>query len=375
MRLALIAPTYLPARRANTVQVMKMAQAITALGHDVLVLVPGKDANISWEQLAHHYGLTLRFEITWITAKASMRSYDFGWLAVRRAKSWHADVIYSRLPQAAAVASFLGIPTILETHDFPGGLLGPWLFTRFLKGRGARCLVVITKALRDTLRETGLLSAKSLPVVIAPDGVDLARYKNLPSQEDTRRNLNIPDRFTVGYTGHLYAGRGIAQILKMAAQLPAMNFLLAGGNAADIERVDEQIKFDQLDNVMLLGFIPNAELPLYQAACDVLLMPYQKQVAASSGGDIAHYFSPMKLFEYLACGRAILSSDLPVLLEVLNPTNALLLPSDDIEAWVEALLLLHENPKQRDKLAAQAHHDAQQYSWQARAQKILESLI
>ncbi len=375
MRIALIAPTYLPARRANTVQVMKMAQALTALRHDVLVLVPGKDAHISWQQLAHHYGLALRFNVAWIPATAFMRRYDFGWFAVRRAVKWNADLIYSRMPQATAIASFLGIPTILEIHDYPRGLLGPWLFARFLNGRGARCLVVITKALQDSLRETALLRTESLPVVIAPDGVDLDRYANLPSQEEARRDLNLPDRFTAGYTGHLYAGRGIQLILETAAQLPTMTFLITGGNSADIERIRAQINNEMLDNVIVMGFIPNAELPLYQAACDVLLMPYQNTVAASSGGDIARYLSPMKLFEYLACGRVILSSNLPVLLEVLNPANALLLPSDDIDAWVEALHALQENPGQREKLAAQAHFDAQQYSWQARIEKIMESLI
>ena len=154
-----------------------------------------------------------------------------------------------------------------------------------------------------------------------------------------------------------------------------MTFLITGGNAADIERIRAQINNEMLDNVIVMGFIPNAELPLYQAACDVLLMPYQNTVAASSGGDIARYLSPMKLFEYLACGRVIISSNLPVLLEVLNPANALLLSSDDINAWIEALLALQANPRQREQLAAQAHIDAQQYSWQVRAEKILESLI
>jgi glycosyltransferase involved in cell wall biosynthesis len=60
---------------------------------------------------------------------------------------------------------------------------------------------------------------------------------------------------------------------------------------------------------------------------------------------------------------------------VLNSANAVLLPSDDIDAWVEALLALQENPEQREKLAAQAHFDAQQYSWQARIEKIMESLV
>jgi glycosyltransferase involved in cell wall biosynthesis len=127
-----------------------------------------------------------------------------------------------------------------------------------------------------------------------------------------------------------------------------------------------------LENLTLLGFISNTRLPLYQAACEALLMPYQRQVAASSGGDIARYLSPMKVFEYLACGRAILSSDLPVLREVLNPENAILLPMEDIDAWATAIRNLQENPVFCARLAEQARRDAQKYSWEARARHILE---
>ena len=130
----------------------------------------------------------------------------------------------------------------------------------------------------------------------------------------------------------------------------------------------------RLDNVILTGFIPNADLPLYQAACDVLLMPYQKHVAASSGGDIAAYLSPMKLFEYLACGRAILSSDLPVLREVLNPDNAVLLDPEDVEGWAAALRLLQNDAHLRAMLGEQARRDAALYTWEARAGAILAGL-
>jgi glycosyltransferase involved in cell wall biosynthesis len=124
----------------------------------------------------------------------------------------------------------------------------------------------------------------------------------------------------------------------------------------------------------LTGFIPNADLPRYQAACDILLMPYQYKVTASSGGDIAKFLSPMKLFEYLACGRAILSSDLPVLQEVLNVKNAVLLPSDDVKSWVAAIRDLRVNPEKRIALARQARADAQRYSWEVRAEQILASM-
>jgi glycosyltransferase involved in cell wall biosynthesis len=82
----------------------------------------------------------------------------------------------------------------------------------------------------------------------------------------------------------------------------------------------------------------------------------------------------MKVFEYLACGRVILSSRLPVLEEVLNDQNSLLLPPDDLLAWESAIRQLIVNPDLRSSLAAQARRDAMQYSWQQRASRILSGL-
>jgi glycosyltransferase involved in cell wall biosynthesis len=378
MKIALIAPTYLPARRANTIQVMKMAQAFAMLDHAAVVFVPSRDAvhhPPTWAELARHYGLRQRFEIEWLSARPRLRRYDYGLAAVRRARSWGADLIYTRLPQAAVISGFLGISTIYEIHDLPQGSLGPWLLARFLKASGARALVVITAALREALASR-FPPSTNLPLIVAPDAVDLVRYRNLPSPTDARQSIQskvrIPDSaFVAGYTGHLYAGRGSKLILQAAAQLPEVHFMLVGGDPVDVEYVRGEARSRALENVTLTGFIPNADLPRYQAACDVLLMPYQHQVSASSGGNIAPYLSPMKLFEYLACGRAILSSDLPVLREVLNPQNARLLPPEDVAAWAAAIRDLQANPEKRAALAVQAQKDAQQYSWEARAQRIL----
>lgn len=163
-------------------------------------------------------------------------------------------------------------------------------------------------------------------------------------------------------------------ILQMAEALPEVNFMLVGGESADVQRVRTMIQHRKLTNSACLGFIANADLPLYQAACDVLLMPYQKQVAASSGGDIARYLSPMKLFEYLACGRAILCSDLPVLREVLSEQNAMLLPPAEISAWVKAIQTLQLQPELRAGLAEQARQDAGRYTWRARARRVMSGL-
>ena len=393
MKIFLIAPTEIPARRANTLQVMKMVQALAGLGHHIHLAAPsgGTTARPNWETLTQHYGLQQSAEIlqqvplVWLPAHPRLRRYDYGLRAVLRARQAGAELVYTRLPQAAAIASELGQATILEIHDLPQGRSGPWLFRRFLAGKGARRLVVITQALANDLGQRFALPQTAGFTVIAPDGVDLERYQNLPAPQAARQalidaaapgidNRLEPQRFTAGYTGHLYPGRGTELLLELAAGLPGICFLIAGGEPQDIARFQAQADARGLKNLLLTGFIPNARLPAYQAACDALLMPYQQRVAASSGGDIARYLSPMKLFEYLACGRPVLSSDLPVLQEVLNPQNAILLPANEPQAWRAALRRLQADPATGTPLALQARQDARQYTWQARAERILEGL-
>lgn len=398
MKIAVIAPTEIPARRANTLQVMKMSQAFHELGHQVITLVPSSspgsnsdsDRERSWESLVHHYGLKHPLNIDWIIAHKNMRRYDFSWRALKRAQNWGSQIIYTRLPQTAAIASLTGFPIIFEIHDYPQGKIGPFLFRAFLNGRGARRLVVITRALNEDLSKNFQIPKAKNFTIIAPDGVDIERYQDLPDPLHARMQLssnpsqsisknirfseNFVSQFTAGYSGHLYPGRGTQLLLEMAVQLPHINFLIVGGEPPDVVRLQQAADQHNLKNFLLPGFIPNSELPSLQAACDVLLMPYQEKVSASSGGNIARYLSPMKLFEYMACQRAILSSNLPVLQEILNDQNAVLLPPKDVQSWVNAINQLQANPELCNRLAKKARQDVTQFTWQARAARILDGI-
>ena len=381
MRIILASPTFLPARRANTIQVMKMAEAFTQLGHPLEVLVPtGPDqaggSGADWPSLADQYGLEREFPVVWLAARPIWRGVDFASRVLRYAQRQSADLIFTRHPQTAGLAARLGQAVIYELHDLPMSAGGRFWLRLFLKSTGRRGLVAISRALAaDLLTEFRIPAAE---ILIAPDGVDLRRYQDLPEPRAARqalqRSAGLPlavDRFTLGYTGHLYPGRGVDLILGLAAQLKDVSLLIAGGEDVDRIRLEERVRRAGLENIILAGHIPNAQLPLYQAACDILLMPYQRRVASSSGGDIARYLSPMKVFEYMACGRAILSSDLPALQEVLTPQNAVLLPGGEVGAWAAAVNELRNSPEKRRRLAEQARRDVRQYEWKIRAEKIL----
>ena len=106
MKIAVVAPTQIPARRANTIQVMKIAQAMVNIGHNVHLAVPVESVSSkqvrdarpadtpnlmrSWDTLSHHYGLQKEFPITWFPARSTLRRYDFSLQATLCASQWGA---------------------------------------------------------------------------------------------------------------------------------------------------------------------------------------------------------------------------------------------------------------------------------------------
>ena len=364
MKIAAIAGSTIPSDTANSLQVMKACQALVQIGHDVMLLVPG--AKNSAVDLRGHYGLQTEFPIEWLSSSSRRM---FTWDSVRRARTHKADLVYSWFPQSAVFALLLGMPVVFEIHIQPTGLFGPLWHRAFASLRGRKRLACITRALVNILERDLHMRFSGDEVVIAPNGVDLERFASLPDPVTARGQLGLREAPTVMCTGHLYAGRGADLILALAKSLPRVQFVWVGGRSEDIENWKRRA---ESENVVFTGFIPNRDLPLYQAAADVLLMPYSHSIMGSSGSaDSAAVASPMKMFEYMAAGRAIVSSDLPVIREVLNARNAVFCEPDKIGDWrLEIEALLNEDAR-RIELGKQARQDVQGYTWVARAQRIL----
>lgn len=374
MKIACVSTSRVPATTANSIQVIKVCQALAQTGAEVGLWVPGK-THAPWSGISSFYGVSTPFDIHWIASSPALKRYDFAFMAVQRAVKAKADMLYTWLPQAAVIGLRCGLPVILEVHDRPTGLLGPWLLRQTVELRGMKRLAVITEALLDVIRDEFRIQVPSDAWVIAPNGVDLERYQNLPQPAQARRQLNLPDRVTAVYTGHFYPGRGMELLMDVAHSLPQVQFLWVGGNPDAVAEWRERTRLAGLENVILTGFIENRLLPLYQAAGEMLLMPYETSIAGSSGGNSADICSPMKMFEYLACGQVILSSDLPVLHEVLNDQNAVFCPPENPEGWISAIQALMSDPERMDSLSEAARSSAQNYTWRQRAERVLAGFI
>ncbi len=371
MKTAFINTSQVPSTTANSIQVMKVCQALAQVNGPVCLWTPGREQT-PWVDLAERYGLETPFDVRWVPTRPAWRRYDFAWQAVSQARAWGASLVYTRGLQVAVIAFLRGLPVILEQHLRITGFSAPWLFRFFLRWPGKKRLLVITHALRRVLENSYRLGLKPEEIQIAPDGVDLERFIGLPAPAAARQQLGFPERITAAYSGHFYAGRGMNLLFGLAKSFPAVSFLWMGGKPEDVAAWRSRLDQAGVKNVTLTGFIDNRRLPLYQAAADILLMPYERVIRVGGGGNTGDICSPIKMFEYLASGRAILSSDLPVLREVLNPANAILCPPEDLPAWEKALANLLADPALRLRLGEQAHTDAGQYSWRARAERALQ---
>lgn len=393
MNIVCISASQVPSEAANSIQVMKACQALAQLGHRVRLLVPEaarkkRPEHPSIQQLAAFYGLQTTFPVEWLPTERYLKKYDFSLAATNLARSYSADLVYAWPIQAAVFATRHQVPVLLEMHGPPEGRFGPLLFSLLLWLPTKKRILPITGALAKMLGEYSLDwrnalsqqpegSLSSVPInnnlsfTVAPNGVDLERFHGLPEPAQARLELGLPEGFTAGYTGHLYPGRGLSLLVELARRFPQVNFLWVGGKPEDVNSWRLKLQAENLMNVTLTGFVENSRLPLYQAAADVLLMPYERIIAGSSGGDSASYASPMKMFEYMAAGRAIVSADLPVIREVLREENAVFCEPDDIGDWKLEIERLLDDEGRRHALGERARQDVGGYTWLARAKRIM----
>jgi len=373
MKIACITTSKIPSSTANSIQAMKVCQALQQVGESVHLWVP-RFQTAAWKEISDIYGLSTSFEVDWINFFKGARQYDFSWKAVQAGSAWGAQVIYTWALQAAVIGVMRKIPTVMEFHDLPTGTLGPHLFRTFLNAPGKKVLLTTTRALANGLQEKFNVTIPDSILQIAPNGTELERYEHLPSPSQARRQLEFKDTFSIVYSGHFYSGRGMAILVSLAKELPQFQFLWVGGRPEDIEPWKNKLTQEAIDNVVITGFIANQSLPLYQAAGDILIMPYQRAISGSSGGNIVNVINPMKMFDYLASGRAIAASDIPVFHEVLNEKNAMFCTPEDEESWIKTIKMLANDNNLRQRFAKQAKQDASLYTWKSRARHTLDKL-
>ena len=225
----------------------------------------------------------------------------------------------------------------------------------------ARKLICVSKAAaQHFIDQWGIDPAK---IAVLPNGVDLQPFENSPMPADARRQLGLGEGPTIMFVGSFQPWHGLETLLTSFAMV-ARHFrnaklVLVGDGPVKSGIEAKTVALGLSAQVHLTGSVPNRQVPLWLAAADVVVAPYGRL-------PYTLWFSPLKLYEYMAAGKAIVASDSGQIAEVIRPGhNGLLFEPDNVIQLAETISDLLSDPAGRAQLGQNAHQQAvEQHSWQ-----------
>ncbi len=380
IRIAYCTNVRLPSERAHGHQIAQVCDALVALGHEVTVFATIRKETVQ-EPFASYYGVSDTIQLKHIG-----HSYHIpNWPPLRPLRLYlqnrglkrdyqtelqpgRFDLLYTRAPVLLPTLIATGIPVILELHSLPRRSIR--LFVRDCE----RCALVacLTSPMRDALVEWGVPREK---IIVEGDAVDLARFERLPSKEASRDAARLKtDRIVVGYVGRLktlFMEKGVKHLLEALKELQSekrfFGFIVGGpeGDRKAYEAMARSIGLTD-DDVRFVGEVPAHDVPAMLAACDVLAMPFP---------DLPHYrhhMSPLKMFEYMAADRPIVTTDLPTIRDVLSEETAFFCKPGDAGDLARVLRDIAADAADGLKRSANARALVERHTWKKRMGRILD---
>lgn len=391
MKILYFADIRFPLERANGIQTMETCHALARRGHDVHLIVR-PDTHTPPRDPFEYYGVAAdpRLVVERAPVRGPLVARRIGYLAFAAARTLgarRADIVMTRDLTVAAMLLRLpsrpplvyeshgyapevaaALPTLVSTATAPAASKLARLSRReSFVWRRADGYVTITSGL--ACAQNARFGARSR-VAVVPDGARIASAGTGHSAGTRPPGPLAP--CTVAYAGHLYAWKGVDVLLEAIAQVGNVRCVVAGGHAEEPDLARLQALAARLgieSRVTFTGLVSPSEVPDVLARAHVLALPNPASAIST------HATSPLKLFEYMAAGKAIVASNLPAIREVLaHEVNALLVTPGDPGALAAAITRLGGDPALREALGAAARAAVAEYSWGRRAER-LEALF
>ncbi len=219
----------------------------------------------------------------------------------------------------------------------------------------------------DFLRQRyNIPSGKSIHI---PNGVGGQLFQSYPSQL-FRKELNLaPQDFVIGYVGVLREWIDLESLFtaigRLKEEYPDIKAMIVGGEGG-LEKNKALAQRCQVENkVLFTGTVPYTQVPKYVSCMDVCVIPFKV-------GGVAQSALPLKLFEYMACSKPVISTRLRGVVEAVQDR---VLYASDREEWERRIRELYRDKELREKLGLQGRRFVQQnYEWSRLAAKLEEVL-
>jgi glycosyltransferase involved in cell wall biosynthesis len=369
---------------AEGVHIAGIASAFKQLGHEVVFASP-TGANPLTTAGADPFGTSKRRSLlSRVTAWAPPVVFEL--LEILYNRVWGSrlrgllrkerpDLIYERhaffLSATARLAEQHGVPLIVEVNELAGDervRAQPWFSglaraaDRFTFAR-ARRIVVVSPHLKRRIVEMGVEEEK---VLVLPNAVSEEMLAAAVEPEAVRERLGCRETIVVGFVGWFVAWHRLevllAQFAPLARKEPRLRLVLVGNGPLKEALASQAAELGMADRVIFTGPVPHAEVPSHIAAFDIAVVPHSNE-----------YRSPIKLFECMALGRAVVAPGTEPIAQVIRDgENGVLFDPEKPESLGERLAALISDEELRERLGARARADvAERHTWLQNARATL----
>lgn len=358
-------------RDGQSVHLEEMVAALRAAGHEVLVVGPGLYRQAEFGGESRLVALIRAHLPASVGALAEIAYNVPAWWRLRQAaRRFRPHLIYERynlfylagtwLSRSSRVPLFLEVnaPLAAERARF-GGLGLPGLAARLeaYVWRSADKVLAVTGVLKRMVEQAGVPANR---IEIVPNGIDPAEFAAAP------RRAQHGGRVVLGFVGFVrdwHGLDGVIAAMATARDAAPMDLVVVGDGPARAALERQAAASGLADRVRFTGLQGREEIPALVAGFDVALQPR-----------VVDYASPLKIFEYMAAGRAIVAPDQENIREILSDgETALLFDPSRPEAMWQAILRLAGDADLRHRLgaAAAAEIARRDLTWSGNARRVV----
>ena len=379
MHLCYVSDERFPSTHTDTQQMAMTMDALGRLGVEVTLVAPRLVTGPhQWDQvdaLRRHYEVDGAFDVALVETVDPERRELVKALhplaAMREVGRRRPDVVYTRNAQIALVALAAGHRVAFESYRVIDRRL-PWLVRAVARAtRARRFLGVVchSRVSAEAFVRSGVPAAK---VTVVHNGVSPAQMEPRLMREAAREATGVAAGPVAVFAGHVRDKKGLESLAEVAARTPEVEHVWVGGDDAGSATWGQDCaRAAGADNVTVTGWLAASAVAPYLYAADVVMIPPASEPLREHGNTVL----PMKLFGYLAAGRAVVAPDLEDLRELLeHGQNAWLFPAGEVDAAVEALRAVIADHGLRTRLEEGARETAEELTWDARAVKVRDFL-
>lgn len=358
------------------VHVEEMIEALKGLGHEIVVVAPAAMKKVEFGADAGMVRWMKRHLPKWMYELLELSYAVLAYMQLRRAvRKHHPDCLYERynlfLPSGVWLKRRYGLPMLLEVNAplyqerarYDGiSLTRIARWAERYAWRGADYVLPVTRVLGDMIAAEGVSESH---IRVIPNGINPERFGSAPETGAAKRALGLQENLVLGFTGFVRDWHGLDGIIDLIAldDVHCARYLLVVGDGPARPSLEARARHLGIaDRVIFTGIIGRNEVVRYVAAFDVALQPA-----------VVAYASPLKLFEYLMLGRAIVAPAQPNIMEILSDgKNAVLFEPELPGALAAAIERVSLDAELRLHIAegARATINEQGLTWHHNAERV-----